>query len=102
MLKHLNSSKTTKKNYREHVSFAEIKRRTNVVSFQDLASYLVYEKWYTERNTNTANEPKRITQTAAKIILNDIRSRNYETDYYPTTAAIEKASKKVKTIFPKL
>ena len=51
----------------------------------------MYEKWYTERNTNTANEPKIITQTAAKIILNDIRSRNYETDYYPTTAAIEKA-----------
>ena len=47
--------------------FAEIKSRTNVVSFQDLASYLVYEKWYTERNTNTANEPKRITQTINSV-----------------------------------
>ena len=49
--------------------------------FKDLANHLVNEKWYTERKTNTAVEYKRIIQTAAKIILNDIRSQNYDTDY---------------------
>ena len=57
--------------------------------FKDLANHLVNEKWYTERKTNTAVEYKRIIQTAAKIILNDIRSQNYDTDYYPTIATIE-------------
>ena len=56
--------------------------------FKDLVSYLVNEKWYTERKTNTVDESKRIIQTAAKIIMNDIRSQNYETDYYPTTYTI--------------
>ena len=57
--------------------------------FKDLTNHLVNEKWYTERKTNTAVEYKRIIQTAAKIILNDIRSQNYDTDYYPTIATIE-------------
>ena len=38
------------------------------------ASYLVNEKWYTERKTNTADESKRVIQTGAKTTLNDIRS----------------------------
>ena len=53
----------------------EINCRAKVVCFKDLASYLVNAKWYTERKTNTADESKRIIQTAAKIILNDIVSK---------------------------
>ena len=68
--------------------FAQIKGPADVVCFKDLVSYLVNEKWYTERKTNTVDESKRIIQTAAKIIVNDIRSQNYETDYYPTTYTI--------------
>ena len=80
-------------NCKEHIFFAEIKGHSYVVCFKDLTSYLVNEKWCTERKTNTADESKRITQTAAKIILNDMRSQNYGTDYYPTTATIENKKK---------
>ena len=69
--------------------------------FKYLASYLVYEKWYTERKTNTANKPKRIIQTAPKIIMNDMYWQNHETYHYPTTAIIENIEKG-ETIFPKL
>ena len=78
-----------KEKYEEHVFFAETKGCANTVCFKDLASYLVNEKWYTERKTNTAVESKRIIQTVAKIILNNIRSQNYDTYYYPTIATIE-------------
>ena len=64
-----------KEKYGEHIFFAEIEGHANVVCFKDLASYLFNEKWHTERKTNTAVESKRIIQTAAKIILNDIRSK---------------------------
>ena len=72
-----------------NIFFAEIKGHGYVVCFKDLISYLVNEKWYTERKSNTADESKRIIQTAAKIILNDMHSQNYGTDYYLTTAIIE-------------
>ena len=40
-----------KEKYEEHIFFAEIKGRANVVCFKDFASYLVNEKWYKERKT---------------------------------------------------
>ena len=81
--------------------FAKINGRADLVRFKYLASYLVYEKWYTERKTNTANKPKRIIQTAPKIIMNNMHWQNHETYHYPTTATIENIEKG-ETIFPKL
>ena len=77
-----------KEKYGEHTFLPKLKTAL-MLCFKDLASCLVNEKWYTERKTNTADKSKRIIKTAAKIILNDIRSQNYETDYYPMTATIE-------------
>ena len=52
---------------------------------------------------NTADKSKRIVQIAAKIILNDIHSQNYETDYYPIIATIENIEESENYIpFPKL
>ena len=59
-----------------------------MLCFKDLANYLANEKWNTKSKINTADESKRIIQTAAKIILNDTSTQNYETDFL-TTATIE-------------
>ena len=40
-----------KEKYGEHIFFAKIKGRANVVCFKDFASYLVNEKWYRQRKT---------------------------------------------------
>ena len=61
--------------------------------FKELATYLVDEKWYTKCKTNTADESKRIIQTVAKIIQNEICSQNYETSNYSTSATIENTEK---------
>ena len=91
---------TKRKVYGTYI-FAKIKGRANLVCFKYLASYLVYEKWYTERKTNTANKSKRIIQTAPKIIMNDMYWQNHEAYHYTTTATIENIQKG-ETIFPKL
>ena len=57
-----------KEKYREQIFF----QRLMAALILCVLSYLVYEKWYTERKTNTANKPKRIIQTAPKIIMNDM------------------------------
>ena len=97
----LNGSKTDLKKSMRNTYFLLKLKAVLMLCLKELASYLVNEKWYTKRKTNTTDESKRIIQTAAKTILNEICSQNYETDYYSHQLQL-KTSKKMKTIFPKL
>ena len=85
----LNGSKTDLKKSMRNTYFLLKLKAVLMLCLKELASYLVNEKWYTKRKTNTTDESKRIIQTAAKTILNEICSQNYETDYYSTSATIE-------------
>ena len=97
----LNGSKTDLKKSMRNTYFLLKLKAVLMLCLKELASYLVNEKWYTKRKTNTTDESKRIIQTAAKTILNEICSQNCETDYYSHQLQL-KTSKKMKTIFPKL
>ena len=81
-----------KEKYEEHIFLLKLKAAL-MLCFKELTTYLVDEKWYTKCKTNTADESKRIIQTVAEIIQNEICSQNYETNNYSTSATIENNEK---------
>ena len=53
--------------YQEHIFFANVEGRENVVCFRNMAKYIINEKWHSSR-TSTEDEAEWIVTTAAKII----------------------------------
>ena len=86
------SSKWTKeklkKKYGDHLFFAEINGKPNMICFKDMASYIINEKWYADKEANIHDETERIVTTAAKLILSDLRQCLYDTSTYPTVSEI--------------
>ena len=75
--------------YKEHIFFAEVNGKSNVICFREMANYLVTDAWYNARKENPTEEAERIIETAAKLILNDIRSANFDVKTYPNLGKIE-------------
>jgi len=61
---------------------------SNRVCLRNMVDYLVNEKWYNERMNDAEDEAERIIMTAAKLILQDIRSKTYDSEFYPTKDTI--------------
>ena len=84
-----------KAKYGEHIFFAEVNGRRNVVCLRDMASFLLNEKWYSDRMCNMEDESKRIVKAAAKLIRGEILAQQYSMDTYPSTGDInDKTSSK--------
>ena len=60
--------KKLKDRYSDHLYFAEINGRKNVLCFKNMANYIINEKWYEKRQINVDDEAKRIVITATKLI----------------------------------
>lgn len=71
--------------------FAEIEGRSNVVCFRNMASYIINEKWYSEKKDDIQDEANRIVTAAAKIINSAIRESKYDPKKYPTNDDIANA-----------
>ena len=72
------------KYYRDHVFFAQVGgTRQDVVCFRDMASFIVSEKWHEDRMSDREEECKRIMITAAILVREEIRAREYSNDEYP-------------------
>ena len=69
--------------YDQHVFFAEMKGRYDMVCLKNFADLIVNNAWYEMREKDLKKESERIINTAAKLILSDIRSINLESDIYP-------------------
>ena len=70
--------------YDDHVFFAEMNGKSDVVCLKRSADLILNSSWYEKREKDLAEEPKRIINTATKLILSDIRSMSRESDIYPT------------------
>ena len=77
--------------YKEFIFFAEIEGRSNVVCFRNMASYIINEKWYSEKKDDIQDEANRIVTAAAKIIKSAIRESKYDPKKYPTNDDIANA-----------
>ena len=69
--------------YDQHVFFAEMKGRSDMVCLKNFADLIVNNAWYEMREKDFKKESESIINTAAKLILSDIRSINLESDIYP-------------------
>ena len=85
--------------YKDSVVFAEIEGRQNVVCFKHTVSSIISEKWYRDRKNREQEEAERIVETAAKIILSEIRAIKPNMGQYPTKDDIVKL--KQESILPK-
>ena len=75
--------KKLKDRYSDHLLFAEINGRKNVLCFKNMTIYIINEKWYEKRQINVDDESKRIVITAAKLIREEIRNIKLSLDSYP-------------------
>ncbi|KAK6192248.1 hypothetical protein SNE40_003750 [Patella caerulea] len=70
--------------YGDHVFFAQMGgSRKDVVCFVDMASLIINEKWYQDRKSDKNLEAQRIMSTAAKLIQEEIKARDYSKTEYP-------------------
>ena len=79
--------------YKDHIFFVEALGKSDVVCFRNMADYVVNDKWYTSRKENVGEESERIITTAAKLILDDIRSSKFVMESYPKNEDIEDCDK---------
>ena len=59
--------------YKDNIFFSEVSGRKNVVCFRNMADWIINDQWYKSKVQNAEDEAKRIIETAAKIIKNDLK-----------------------------
>ena len=79
--------------YGEHIMLAEASGKPNIVCFKNMTESIVNDKWFSERKKDSDDEAERIIVTAAKLILNNIRSAKFNCEFYPTKEDIESCGK---------
>jgi len=77
-----------KDKYEDHIFFAELNGKSDVVCLKDTASLFINNTWYEAREEDADKDSERIIKTAAKLILSDIRSAKIEKENYPTEEEI--------------
>ena len=75
--------------YGDNVYFAEVKGRKNVTCFRNVCSFIISDKWYDERNKDPEKDSKRIVKMAAKLIVSEIRSIQFDHDSYPSISEMQ-------------
>ena len=63
--------------YTDHLFFAEVNGRKNLICFCDMASLIIKDTWYEDKWGNIKDESERIELAAAKIIKVQIWEMSY-------------------------
>jgi hypothetical protein len=71
------------KKYGDDILIAVTANKAPVVCFRNTGFKLLTEAWYSQKSDNKTEERRPIVKTAAAIVIEDIRSRVYETKHYP-------------------
>jgi len=74
--------------YGDHIFFAEVAGKRNVICFKNMASCIVNDKWYSEKKSNIEDESMRIVVAAAKLIKAQIRDLVHDLDKYPLNSEL--------------
>ena len=88
--KHLKEKLLAK--FGDNVTITEIPGKNGVVSFRDTAQKIPHDKWYTDKAPNKRTECKRIVETAAAIIREDVRSYIFDGETYPAASSLEETA----------
>lgn len=65
-----------------------------------MASYIVHEKWHSEKIENAQLEAERIVDTCAKLLKEEIREQKYSKEYYPSTSDIRDIDRGMEFLTP--
>ena len=82
--------------------FTEEEGKSSKVCFSNMVDYLINDKWYQNRMSSKKDEADRILSMASKIVLNDIRTAEFDCEWYPTTDTIQSTEKSLEWIPSKL
>ena len=85
--------------YKDTLYFADVDGKPNVLCFKNKTSSIINEKWYNDKKSKVEDEAERIVETAAKIILSEIRALETNMGQYPTTDDISNLEQS-KSIIP--
>ena len=91
-----------KERYGDHITFSEGEGQSSKVCLRNMMEYLINDKWYKDRNSNTHVETERIISMAANLILDDIRSSNFDCEWYPSTEIMQSTENELEWIPHKL
>ena len=94
--------KKLKDRYKEHVNFVAADGKTTKVCFKDVIDYLIIEKGYKNKLGDKNDETQRIIITAAKLIMEGIRSKKYDSEYYPCKESMLKVDEALEWLSPYL
>ena len=75
--------------YGQHIYFAEVHGRKNVVCFQDLCSFIVSDACYAQQKRDDDSEKKRIIKTVAKLTVAEIRDMKSDLETYRPLCSVE-------------
>ena len=70
--------------YGDHIFFGKVRGRKNVICFKEMCSYIVSDKWYSERNSYDKDDSDRIVKAAAKLIAAEILDIESNMEVYPS------------------
>ena len=86
------SKKHLKRKLQDHfgnqITISDISGKTCIVCFTQYMKDVLSDEWYSQRESDPADEVKRLIATVAEIIRNDIRSRPYSCDFFPSPEQI--------------
>lgn len=88
-------TKKLKEHYGNQITIANNIGRSGVMCFSECMQDIVTNEWYAARKANPAEDVKRILETAAQIIRNDIRSQAYECQVFPSTKQMSDGNSKL-------
>ncbi|GBN79877.1 hypothetical protein AVEN_204925-1 [Araneus ventricosus] len=71
------------KKYGDDILIAVTANKAPVVCFRNTGFKVLTEAWYNQKSDDKTEERRHIVKTAAAIVIEDIRSRGYETKHYP-------------------
>ena len=70
--------------YRDHIIFAEVAGRKNVICWKKMAAYIINDKWYEDRCRSVDEESERVIIAAAKLIKFAVKEMECDMSKYPT------------------
>ena len=82
-----------KLHYGNHIYFAALDEKQNVVCFRNMANYILHGIWYAERKEIVEDEARRIVVAAAKLIRTHLQSTTYHADINPSDEDIQNMEK---------
>ena len=74
--------------YGEHIVFAEVDGRKNVICFRKMASYIISKEWH-NRHRDQEDDGEQIIVTAARLIKFAVREMECGMDTYPSSQIFE-------------